>query len=337
MNNTNTLYKARISSVQKNRFTLITNGDFNADKTATLSGKFYSLQLDLPIVGDYVMTKSNPFGEDVIESVEPRKTVFSRPNRSGHAEGYVKNLLQEDIVANFDYVFIVSSLNQNFNQNRIARYISLTLKAGAKPVVLLTKADLCSDSESYVQIVKEISEKVDVHAISSFTGYGIKNLSQYLLNDKTIVFLGSSGVGKSTLLNTIANQNLMKVNTIRDSDGKGRHTTTHRELFLLPCGTTIIDTPGLRELGMSDVEDGINDTFSDITDLFSECKFRNCTHTTEPGCAIQTAIANGTLDEERWNLYRNLQCESDWGKEKMKEIRMFTRNLKKNSIKHSKW
>lgn len=337
MNNTNTLYKARISSVQKNRFTLITNDDTSSEKTATLVGKFYSLQLNLPIVGDYVMVKENPFGEDVIEGVEPRQTVFTRPNRSGHSEGYVKNLLQEDIVANFDYAFIVSSLNQNFNRNRIARYITLTLETGAKPVVILTKADLCNDVESYVQTVAEISDKADVHAISSFTGYGIENLAQYLQNDKTIVFLGSSGVGKSTLLNTLANQNLMKVNAIRDSDGKGRHTTTHRELFLLPCGTTIIDTPGLRELGMSDVEEGISNTFSDITDLFTQCKFSNCTHTKEPGCAVQAAITEGTLDEERWNIYQNLQHESEWGKEKMKEISIYAKNLKKNSAKHSKW
>ena len=290
-----------------------------------------------PVVGDYVSVQYNQYGDSLIESIEPRKTLFVRPNRSGHAEGFVKNLKTEVLVSNFDYVFIVSSLNQNFNENRIARYISITLEANAVPVVILSKADLCADVESYVQKIKALSDKVMVHAVSSKTGYGLDALKTYLQPNVTIALLGSSGVGKSTLLNTISGTELMAVNAIRDEDGKGRHTTTHRELFTLPCGTTIIDTPGLREIGLSNIDEGINDTFSDITDLFTECKFRNCTHRSEPGCAVTQALADGTLSEERWDLYQKLHEENEWGKEKMRAIRLQTREMKQNNPKHQRW
>ena len=334
MDTTKKILTARVSSIQKNLF-LLCNGE--KEIPAKLKGSFFMNNSDPPVVGDYVLLQYNEYGDSLIESIAPRKTMFVRPNRSGHAEGFVKNLMKEVLVANFDYVFIVSSLNQNFNENRIARYISITLEANAMPVVILSKADLCDEVESYIQRIKALSNKVAVHAVSSKTGYGLEELKQYLKPEITIALLGSSGVGKSTLLNTISGAELMTVNAIRDDDGKGRHTTTHRELFTLSCGTTIIDTPGLREIGLSDVDEGIDDAFSDVTGLFTECRFRNCTHRSEPGCAVLQALSDGTLSKARWNLYQKLHEENEWGKEKSRAIRLRTREMKQNDPKHQRW
>ena len=337
---TNNTIIARVSCVQKNLFTLLpcgedksVNVDADTELLGKLKGKFYNLGLEPPVVGDYVKVITNDYGDAMIDEVLPRTTAFKRPNRSGHSEGYVKNLLEETIVANFDYVFIVTSLNQDYSENRIARYVSITLQTGAKPVVILSKADLCDDVELKVEITQAVCDKADVIAISSLTGYGIEKLEPYLQKGKTIAFVGSSGVGKSTLLNTLNGDNLMKVNHIRDADGKGRHTTTYRHLFQLQNGVWIMDTPGLREIGVLDMEDGIDETFSDVVSLFDQCKFNDCSHTKEPGCAVLKALADGTLSEERWATYLQLHQENEWGKAKMMQIAKFTREYQKNRYK----
>lgn len=324
---------AQVTNVQKNKFIL--TDDAGNEINGILKGSFTYESDEIPVVGDYVKYIPNSYGNSFIEEILPRKTRFHRINRGGHADGYVKSLKSETLAANFDYVFIISSLNQNFNPNRIARYVSVTNESGAVPVVVLTKADLCDENEVQMnkEIILAICEKVQIFAVSSYTELGIKDLKQFLKADTTIALIGSSGVGKSTLLNTLSGQELMKTSEIRE-DGKGRHTTTHRELFTLPCGTKIIDTPGLREIGLDDVEDGINETFSDITDLFASCKFRNCSHTQEPGCAVLTALEDGSLNPERWELYKSLQEENTWGKEKMMQIAKFQRDLHKYSPKH---
>ena len=283
---------------------------------AVLKGCFYKEHLDFPVIGDYVELKENPYGDSVITAVEPRHSVFSRANFSGHAAGYVKTIKGQAMAANFDYVFIATSLNQNFNLNRIARYISVTLQGNAVPVVVLTKADLCDNPENYILQVKELSDKVEVFAVSSITGAGMELLSPYMKAGVTIVLLGSSGVGKSTLINALAGEALMLTSAIREEDGRGRHTTTHRELFTLPSGVTIIDTPGLRELGMFEVEDGIDETFPDILELMSQCRFSNCTHRNEPGCAVQNALKTGSLTQKRYDLYQSLHAETAFGRSK---------------------
>ena len=332
---TNTTIMARVSCVQKNLFTLLPCGEDgsvnpNQEITGKLKGKFYNLKLEPPVVGDYVKVITNEYGDALIDEVLPRKTAFKRPNRSGHSEAFVKNLLEETIASNFDYVFIVTSLNQDYSENRIARYVSITLQTGAKPVVILSKADLCDDVDLKVEITKAVCDKADVIAISSLTGYGIENLEPYMQKDKTIALVGSSGVGKSTLLNTLNGGSLMKVYQIRDADGKGRHTTTYRQLFQLENGVWIMDTPGMREIGVLDMEEGIDETFSDVTCLFDQCKFNDCSHTNEPGCAVLAALKDGTLSEERWQTYQQLHQENEWGKAKMMQIAKFTRQYQKN-------
>lgn len=304
---------AIVCEVQRDLYTLLCD---QGEIRAKLRGVFYQENNIFPVVGDKVLINYNPKGNSMIEKVLERKSKFSRTDFSGHAAGYVKIIKEQVLAANFDYVFIVDSLNQNFNLKRITRFLSVALTSGAKPVVILTKADLCSNVDDYIKQVRSISENIDICVISAQTGIGMNQLTSYMKSGNTIVFLGSSGVGKSTLLNAIAGEDLMKVSEIRETDSKGRHTTTHRQLVMLPSGVAVIDTPGIRELGLFDVREGIDDTFSDITELFDKCKYRNCTHTTEPGCAVKKAIENRMISDERWKMYCQLRNEDEWGKNK---------------------
>ena len=313
----------RISEVQRSLFYIRYDGK---EIPAVLKGKFHKDKLEFPVVGDYVTFLFNPYGDSVIVEIQERKSLLKRPDQSGHAMPYVKTMMEQVMVANFDYVFIMVSLNDNYNLNRIARYVSLTLQGGGLPVVILTKSDLCENTGEFVQEVQKLSDKVQVHAICSLTGEGLNELQEYMKPEATIAFLGSSGVGKSTLVNALAGEDIMKTGAIRETDSKGKHTTTSRELIELPNGVILIDTPGMRELGMCDVEEGINDTFSDIEELFTQCRFRNCSHGSEPGCAVHQALENGTLEEKRWKLYQSLQNESNKAA-KMKAIAKKRRKL----------
>ncbi|MBN2220905.1 MAG: ribosome small subunit-dependent GTPase A, partial [Vallitaleaceae bacterium] len=222
---------------------------------------------------------------------------------------YVKTVKEQVVAANFDYVFIMQSLNHDLNQRRLERYLTLAWQSKAIPVVLLTKADLVTNCSQQIEEVKKVATHCEVLAISAKTGYGLDALASYLKPSKTIVFLGSSGVGKSSLVNAIAQEEIMPVKEIREDDSRGRHTTSHRQLITLSNGATIIDTPGMRELGMWDVSEGVTEVFKDVEQYLGTCKFSNCTHTTEPGCAIQLAIQRGSLAKDRWDSYQKIKSE----------------------------
>ena len=276
---------------------------------------------EFPVVGDYVDITVNPYGDSLIQAIRPRRTVFCRPDRGGHADGFVKTMQVQPLIANIDYVFIITSLNHDFSVNRIARYAAMAAAGGAVPVAVLTKADLCPDVEGMEKKAASLSRDLQVVSISSKTGYGLERLRAYFRPGVTIALLGSSGAGKSTLINTLAGREVMQTGGIREEDSKGRHTTTHRELIELD-GVSFIDTPGLRELGMIDAEEGLAGTFADIAELVSRCAFSDCTHRNEPGCAVREALADGSLTPERWETYTRLEKENSWSKTKKNEMMM---------------
>lgn len=225
------------------------------------------------------------------------------------------------MAANFDYVFLMQSLNMDFNPKRLERYLTLTWQSGAAPVVVLTKADLAEDYSGYLAEVERVAAGVDIHIVSARTGFGMEGLRKYLVPGKTIVFLGSSGVGKSSLVNALAGEEVMAAGEIRENDSKGRHTTTHRQLLRLKSGVMIIDTPGMRELGMWGVDGGLEEAFADVEQYLGKCRFRDCRHDREPGCAIRQAIDAGELDESRWESYQKLKAEAQSAQDKQSLLR----------------
>ena len=292
---------------------------------------------EFPVVGDEVEITVNPYGDSLIRTILPRRTVFCRPDRGGHADGFVKTMQVQPLVANMDYVFIITSLNQDFSLSRIARYAAMATAGRAIPVAVLTKADVCPDVEAMEAKVSALSEGLEAVSVSSYTGFGLERLKKYLTPGTTIALLGSSGAGKSTLINTLAGREVMRTSEIREEDAKGRHTTTHREMIDVN-GVYLIDTPGLRELGMIDAEAGLADTFSDIAELITRCAFSDCRHQTEPGCAVRKALQDGTLSPERWEMYSRLEQENNWSKtkknEKMMKIAMWQREYSRAGIIH---
>ena len=258
---------------------------------------------ELPAVGDWVAIAPRPQeSAATIQHVLGRRTKFSRKVALNAAEEQV-------LAANVDAVFLVMSLNEDFNLRRLERYTATAWESGAQPVILLTKTDLCPEWELRVLEVEAIAFGVPVHAVSALTGDGIDTVRSYLAPGRTVALLGSSGVGKSTLVNTLAGAELLATSPIREDDGEGRHTTRHRQLVLLPGGGLVLDTPGLRELQLWESADGLSETFSDVEGLAARCRFSDCAHRTEPGCAVQAALDDGTLPFERWASYKKLQRE----------------------------
>lgn len=304
------LLPGRVTEVQRDQYTVVTE---RGEVSAVLKGAFYhhaEAREDFPCVGDFVLLQHNESGASLIVRLVPRRSKFSRADFSGHAAGYVKTILEQVVAANFDYVFILSSLNWDFKVSRIIRYLTQARQSGGQPVVILTKADLIDDYSVSVADVQKSAAGVSVHAISSYTGAGLDALDAYLQPGKTVVFLGMSGVGKSSLLNALMSQEVMAVKAIREDDSRGRHTTTHRQLFMLPSGAMVIDTPGMRELGLFDADEGISAGFSDVEDLFARCRFSDCKHQTEPGCAVLAALADGSLPQKRWESYLTQKREN---------------------------
>jgi ribosome biogenesis GTPase len=272
-----------------------------------VSGRFRhgaSVPADFPVVGDWVaMTPLPTEAKATIHAVLPRRTRFSRQAAGKRTE-------QQVLAANIDDVFIVTSLNAELNVRRLERYLALAWESGATPVVVLTKLDLCKDWRSISAAVEGVARDAPVHPVSGVTGRGMKQLARYLGPGRTVALLGSSGVGKSTLVNHLCqDEEFMAVQPVRETDDKGRHTTTHRELISLPSGGLIIDTPGLRELQMWDADEGIGEVFADIDALAMKCRFTNCQHETEPGCAVRAAVDSGELENARLESHRKLARE----------------------------
>lgn len=278
----------------------------DGERAARLSGRFAldAAPGEHPVVGDWLAVSKPEADEVIVHALLPRRSVFSRRAVSG---GGV-----QVIAANVDVVFLVAALNGDLNLRRLERYLVAARDSGASPVIVLTKADLCLDPAEQTQHVFEIAGGAPIVALSAQTGEGIDGLEPWLAPGFTAALLGSSGAGKSTLLNALAGRTLMDTGAIRESDDRGRHTTTHRELFRLPGGALLVDTPGMREFGVLAEDAALDASFADISELFPSCRFGDCAHTTEPGCAVLAALADGTLSEERWRAYLKLQRELDF-------------------------
>jgi ribosome biogenesis GTPase len=295
----------RISSQHKDLFTVITT---TGEITAEVSGKFrYNVNTlsEYPAVGDFIMVDRTDSlnGSGIIHFLLTRKSAITRK-----VAGKTNDL--QIIASNIDTVFICMSLNNDFNIRRLERYLAIAWDSGGTPVVVLTKSDLCEDINTIINEIALIAIGVDVLVTSSILNDdGYEPLKSYLSNGQTAVFIGSSGVGKSTLINRIFGVDILETNMIRNDD-KGRHTTTRRELIILPSGGIVIDTPGMRELGIINAD--LSKTFSDIDELAINCVFRDCTHRNEPNCAVQKAINTGVLPKERFDSYLKLLKEAKY-------------------------
>ena len=322
---------SRVISQEKGSYRLVSS---QGEKWGEISGRFlYHIQAksEYPAVGDFVMADWNKSdGNAVIHHVLPRKSSFIRKAAGEKNEEQV-------VAANIDTVFLCMSLNNDFNLRRLERYISIAWNSGAAPVVILTKSDLCGELEEKLLEVSSVAAGVDVLITNAINQNGYEQIYPYLEEGKTIAFIGSSGVGKSTLINCLLGKDYLDTNGLRNDD-KGRHTTTRRELILLPSGGMVIDTPGMRELGMWDAKAGIDETFSDIEKLAQCCRFRDCTHSgSEPGCAVKKALERGELSEDRLHSWQKLMNENrylensqDYLAEKKQKFKNIAKINKKN-------
>jgi ribosome biogenesis GTPase len=299
---TEDLIRARVAEEQRGAYVLFAE---RGTLDAAVAGKMMheaDAREDYPAVGDWVLARPVP-GEAkaIIHRILPRRTKLSRKTAG-------TLIAEQIIVANVDVVFVVASLNQELNARRIERYLSVIWESGARPVIILNKADLAADRDALVREIERSTVGADIIATSAVTGEGVADVAGYLERGRTAAFVGSSGVGKSSLVNRLLGQDAQTVNEL-NVYGKGSHTTTSREMVFVPGGGLIVDTPGLRELGLWDAEQGLGQAFADVESFFGGCAFNDCSHNAEPGCAVQGALRAGRLDHARWDSYRKLERE----------------------------
>jgi ribosome biogenesis GTPase len=286
----------RVSAQHRGEYDVLTEaGELRAHLAGRLRHEASS-GADLPAVGDWVALR-----DAVIHAVLPRRTAFARKVNLGAAEAQV-------LAANVDTIFLVTGLDADFSPNRLERYLTLAWESGASPAIVLTKADLCDDPLDALLQAEQVAVGVPVHVVSNLTGEGIDELAVYLAPAQTVALLGSSGVGKSSLANRLLGHQAQPTKELAE-DGTGRHTTTARQLLRLPGGAQLVDTPGLREVQLWDADEGIEQAFADVDELAVGCRFNDCAHKQEPGCAVQAAIDEGRLPRERLQSYRALQRE----------------------------
>lgn len=284
---------ARVAEQHRGGYRLIAQ---NGDVTAQASGRLFheAAQGDLPAVGDWVAIEGA-----IIHHVLPRTSAFQRKATTGHVQ---------TICANLDIALLALALNGDFNLRRLERYLAVARDGGAQPLIVLTKADLCENLPERRAEVDAIAGGAPVFPISSLTGEGLPALAALLAPGQTAALLGSSGVGKSTLVNALSGEERMETRAT-SNDRHGRHTTTHRELILLPSGALLLDSPGMRELGVFAASEGVSTTFEDVEEIAASCRFSDCRHRKEPGCAVNAALESGALDPSRWANYQKLQRE----------------------------
>ena len=322
---------AIVTAVHRDRYELSIGSEITYGRLKTAA--FYNSEeiAMFPTVGDRVEVLQNADGDSTILKVMERRSVFMRLNAT-------QGLPDQAVAANFDYVFITMSLNKDFHPSKLERYLTVAWQSGGTPVILLTKLDLMEDRGQILAQVSALAPGVDVYCVSSYTGEGFWQLEKYFTEGHTIVLLGSSGVGKSSFVNVVMGAEQMQTAGIRESDAQGRHTTTYKQMFCIPeqillpdrCvikgGGRIIDTPGMRKLIMGEGAEGAERTFGDIEELVLQCRFSDCRHQTEPGCAVKRALADQTLDERRWKTYLSLQKEEAYARERQ---RILTRKMER--------
>lgn len=293
---------------------------------ATLSGKLaYAAKkdLDYPAVGDYVALdrQTDDNGDAVIVHREPRTSLLRR-TQAGTGGG------SQTIAANVDILFVCMSLNRDYNRRRLERFLAMSYGCAIRPVVLLTKSDLTAESETAMLEIMGDHPGLEILLCSNLSGEGLDEIKELIGGKRTVAFVGSSGVGKSTIINGLLGKDTLKTAAVRENDSRGRHTTTHRQLFPLADGGAVIDSPGIRELALDDSD--VDDVFEDIVDLELECRFNDCTHGNEPGCALKQAIRDGKLDPKRFNSFMKLRAEE--------EARILRKTTKKFvPLKYNQW
>lgn len=294
---------ARIVVQHRDSYLLVTD---DGEARGAISGRLLheAEEAGYPAVGDWVAVAMNEAEDDVtIHAVLPRRTAFVRRGAIDSSHG------MQVIAANIDVAFVVTSLNADLNARRIERYLAAAWQSGARPVVVVTKSDLSDDPSEQLAEIAAIAPDCVVLAVSARKGVGLDALAAELRPGETGVLIGSSGVGKSTLVNTLLGEDRMATQEVRAGGDQGRHTTSHRQLILLPGGGLILDTPGFREIGLVDAGEGLSVVFDDIEQLFESCRFNNCSHEHEPGCAVIAALDSGELDPARWENFQKIAME----------------------------